>query len=149
MPKEVYGDDFNPGDIYTTARITLTETHVVQWAGLTMDFYPLHMDKVYAEQTQFGQRLVHGPLIFAMAVGLVGSAGFAGNSAIAWLGVNNMRMLKPVFIGDSITVVVEVIEKRETKSPDKGVQTWRYTVKNQNGQDVMVFDYNMMFHMRT
>ena len=56
----------------------MTETHVVNWAGLTGDFYPLHMDREYAAKTQFGERLVHGPFIFALAVGLVAQAGFAG-----------------------------------------------------------------------
>ncbi len=149
MEHSKYGDDFNVGDVYTTAAITVTEAHVVQWAGLTMDFYPLHMDKEYAAKTQFGERLVHGPLIFALAVGLVGSAGFAGDAAVAWLGANNMKMLAPVKIGDTVTVVVNVIDKQPTKKPDKGVQTWRYTVKNQRDEDVMVFDYTMMFHMRT
>ncbi len=65
MEHSKYGDDFNIGDVYTTAAITMTESHVVTWAGLTMDFYPLHMDKEYAAKTQFGERLVHGPLIFA------------------------------------------------------------------------------------
>ncbi len=148
MEHSKYGDDFNVGDLYTTARITVTETHVVNWAGLTMDFYPLHMDKVYAEQTPFGERLVHGPLIFALAVGLVGSAGFAGDSAIAWLGADNMKMLAPVKIGDTVTVVVEVIDRQPTSKPEKGVQVWRYTVKNQHDESVMVFDYKMMFHMR-
>ncbi|MDQ7785495.1 MAG: MaoC/PaaZ C-terminal domain-containing protein [Desulfomonilaceae bacterium] len=143
-----YGDDFNVGDIYTTAAITVTETHVVNWAGLTMDFYPLHMDKEYAAKTPFGERLVHGPLIFALAVGLVGSAGFAGDSAIAWLGADDMRMLAPVKIGDTVTVKVEVIDKQPTSKPERGIQVWRYTVKNQRDEDVMVFDYKMMFHMR-
>jgi itaconyl-CoA hydratase len=148
MEHSKYGDDFNIGDIYTTAAITMTETHVVSWAGLTMDFYPLHMDKEYAAKTQFGERLVHGPLIFAMAVGLVSSAGFAGDAAVAWLGVDNMKMLAPVKIGDTITVLVEVIEKQPTSKSGKGIQIWRYTVKNQKKEDVMVFDYKMMFHMR-
>ncbi len=106
MEHSKYGDDFEIGDVYTTACITVTETHVVNWAGLTMDFYPLHMDKEYAAKTEFGERLVHGPLIFALAVGLVGSAGFAGDAAVAWLGADKMRMLAPVKIGDTITVVV-------------------------------------------
>jgi len=144
----MYGDDFNVGDLYTTPSITVTETHVVNWACLTMDFYPLHMDKEYAAKTQFGQRLAHGPLIFGMAVGLVSLAGFAGDSAVAWLGVDNLKMLAPVFIGDTITVIVEVLEKKPTSKPDKGVQTWRYSVKNQRGETVMVFDYKLMFHMR-
>jgi len=143
-----YGNDFNVGDVYPTAAITVTESHLVTWAGLTMDFYPLHMDKEYAAKTQFGERLVHGPLIFAMAVGLVSKEGFAGDAAVAWLGVDNMRMTLPVKIGDTIRVEVEVIERKETSKPDKGVQVWRYTVKNQRDESVMVFDYTMMFHMR-
>ncbi len=143
-----YGDDFQVGDVYTTACITVTETHVVNWAGLTMDYYPLHVDKEYAARTEFGERLVHGPLVFALAVGLVSSAGFAGDAAVAWLGANNMKMLAPVKIGDTITVVVEVIDKKPTSKPQKGIQVWRYTVKNQRQESVMVFDYTMMFHMR-
>jgi len=143
-----YGDDFQVGDIYTTAAITMTEAHLVAWAGLTLDFYPLHMDKEYAAKTQFGERLVHGPLIFAMSVGLVGAAGFAGDAAIAWLGVDNMRMLAPVKIGDTISVTVEVLEKMPTRDPKKGIQVWRYTVGNQRGEKVMQHDYKLMFHMR-
>jgi acyl dehydratase len=113
-----------------------------------MDFYPLHMNKEYAAETQFGERIAHGPLIFGMAVGLVGMAGFAGDSVIAWLGVDNMRMHLPVKLGDTIRVIVEVVEKQKTKKAEKGIQTWRYTVKNQRDEAVMVFDYKMMFHMR-
>jgi len=149
MEHSKYGDDFDVGDVYTTPAITVTETHVVNWAGLTLDFYPLHVDKEYAAKTEFGERLAHGPLIFALAVGLVSIAGFAGDSAVAWLGVDNLKMLAPVKMGDTITVVVEVTDKKTTSRPERGVQTWRYTVKNQRGESVMVFDYKMMFHMRT
>ncbi|MBW1921407.1 MAG: MaoC family dehydratase N-terminal domain-containing protein [Deltaproteobacteria bacterium] len=149
MEHSKYGDDFNVGDVYTTGAITVTETHLVNWAGLTMDFYPLHVDKEYAAKSQFGQRLAHGPLIFALAVGLVSTKGFAGDAAIAWLGADNMKMLAPVYIGDTISVEVEVIDKQKTSKPDRGVQVWRYSVKNQKGEKVMVFDYKMMFHMRT
>lgn len=148
MAQRKYGDDFPLGALYTTARITVTETHVVNWAGLTGDFYPLHMDKVYAEATAFGERLVHGPMIFALAVGLVAQAGFGADAVIAWLGADNMRMLAPVRIGDTITVVVEVKDQKPTRNPARGVQTWRYTVRNQRAEDVMVFDYTMMFHLR-
>ncbi len=148
MAQEKYGDDFKLGDIYTTPRITVTETHVVNWAGLTGDFYPLHMDKVYAESTQFGERLAHGPMIFALAVGLVAQAGFGGDAVVAWLGASNMRMLAPVKIGDTITVRVEVKEQKATRDPKKGVQTWLYTVLNQRSETVMSFDYIMMFHQR-
>lgn len=148
MAQQKYGDDFNVGEVYHTAAITITETHVVNWACLTMDFYPLHMDQEYAAKTPFGQRIAHGPLIFGMAVGLVGMAGFGGDAAIAWLGVDNMKMLRPVLFGDTIRVEVEIMEKQTTSKPEKGIQVWRYTIKNQRDEDVMVFDYKMMFHMR-
>jgi len=148
MTQQKYGDDFNVGEIYRTPSITVTETHVVNWAGLTGDFYPLHMDKVYAEKTQFGERIAHGPMVFALAVGLVALAGFGGDAPIAWLGLDTLRMKAPVRIGDTITVSVLVKDKRATSNPKKGVQTWEYTVFNQHGIAVMTFDYKMMFHLR-
>jgi len=148
MEQKKYGDDFKIGETFTTAAITVTEAHLVNWAGLTMDYYPIHIDKEIASQSQFGERIAHGPLIFALAVGLLGMSGYAQDSVIAWLGANNMKMLAPVKIGDTIHVETEVTDQKATKDPAKGVQTWRYTVVNHRGEKVMVFDYLMMFHMR-
>lgn len=148
MQQRQYGDEYQIGDIYHTASITVTEAHLVNWAGLTMDFYPLHMDAEYAARTPFGQRLAHGPMIFALAVGLVGMTGIGGTAVIAWLGADKMRMLKPVMIGDTVRVEVEVLEQRPTSKPEQGVQRWRYSVKNQRDETVMVFDYTMMFKMK-
>jgi len=148
VAQQKYGDDFDVGDVYDTPSITVTESHIVSWAGLTMDFYPLHMDAEYAAKTSFGERLAHGPMIFALAVGLVAQAGFGGDAPIAWLGVDQMKMLQPVRIGDTIKVKVEVKEKTTTSDPRRGVQVWRYSVYNQHTENVMVFDYKMMFHMR-
>lgn len=149
MERQKYGDDFQVGETFTTGAITVTEAHLVGWAGLTMDFYPIHMDKEFAAASPFGERLAHGPLIFALAVGLVSVSGYGADSVIAWLGADRMRMQAPVRIGDTIRVVTEVLEKKPTKKPGQGVQTWRYTVLNQRGEEVMVFDYTMMFHMRS
>ncbi len=148
MAQKKYGDDFQVGDLYTTPAITVTETHIVNWAGLTGDFYPLHMDHEYASATQFKGRIAHGPMIFGLAVGLVALAGFGADSVIAWLGVDNLRMHAPVRIGDTIRVTVEVKERSATSNPKKGIQVWLYTVRNQRDEAVMTFDYRMMFHMR-
>jgi len=148
MTQQKYGDDFPVGSTFTTQGITVTETHLVNWAGLTMDYYPIHVDKEFAARTGFGERLAHGPLIFGLAIGLVSISGQGGDAVIAWLGTDNMRMKNPVKIGDTIQVTVEVLEHKPTKDPARGVQVWRYTVNNQSGEAVMVFDYTMMFHMR-
>lgn len=148
MP-EKFWEDFDVGFNFRTASITVTETHVVNWACLTMDFYPLHVDREYAAKTVFKERVAHGPLIFGMAVGLVGMTGVAADAVIAWLGVDNMRMLAPVKIGDTVTVEVEVIEKRETSKPAQGLQTWHYKVCNQRGETVLTCDMKFLMHRRT
>ena len=127
----------------------MTDTHLVNWAGLTMDFYPLHMDEEFGKRSEFGSRIAHGPLTFAMAVGLVGMTGIFEDSVIAWLGVENMRIPRPVRIGDTIKVEAEVKEKRETKNPRRGITVFTYCVKNQRDENVMVFDYLLMMHKRT
>ncbi len=82
MPDK-YWEDFDPGFHFQTPSITVTETHVVNWAGLTMDFYPLHTDEVYAQKTVFKGRIAHGPLIFGLAVGLAAQAKIEGGAMIA------------------------------------------------------------------
>lgn len=149
MTRQKYGDDFKVGETFTTQAITVTESHLVNWAGLTMDYYPIHVDKEFAAQSSFGERLAHGPLIFALAVGLVSISGYGADSVIAWLGADKMRMTGPVKIGDTIRVTTEVGSHKATRDPSRGIQTWRYTVTNQRDETVMVFDYSMMFHMRT
>ena len=143
-----YWEDFDIGFNFRTPSITVTETHVVNWAGLTMDFYPLHMDAEYCAKTVFKERIAHGPLIFGMAVGMAGLAKVEGGSIIAWMGVDKMRMLAPVKFGDTITVHIEAVEKKETSKPSQGLQTWRYTVKNQRDEAVMVFDMRFLMHRR-
>lgn len=147
MP-EKFWDDFAIGDQFNSMGITVTETHVVTWAGLTMDFYPLHVDKEYAAKSPFKQRVVHGPLTFALAVGLMGMTGEAKDSVIAWLGVDNMRIPAPVFIGDTIKLRAEVTELSETKKPAQGFCKMRYQVTNQRDETVMEFDMNFLMHKK-
>jgi len=149
MTQQKYGDDFPVGFTFNTTAITVTEAHIVNWAGLTMDFYPLHMDREYAAKSVFKERIAHGPLIFGMAVGLVAMSGVGGDAAMAWLGVDAMKMLAPVKIGDTIYVSVEVVDAKDTSKPDRCVHTWRYHVKNQRDEEVLVFDYKLMMHKRT
>jgi acyl dehydratase len=138
--EEKFWEDFSIGEKIRTWSITVTESHLVNWAGLTMDFYPLHMNKEWAKNTHFERRVAHGPLTFALSIGLLGSTGFLGDSVLGWLGLENMKIPAPVFIGDTITVEVEVKEKRETSKPEKGVTLMTYTILNQDGVKVMEYD---------
>lgn len=143
-----YWEDFTVGDEVVTQSITVTETHVVTWAGLTMDTYPLHTDEEYAKNTIFRGRIAHGPLNFALAIGLVYMSGIYGNSILAWLGVENMKIPTPVRIGDSIRVRAVVKEKRETRNPDRGVTIFRWEVLNQRDEIVMALDYILLMNRK-
>jgi len=144
-----YWEDFKVNDKWETIRITITPAHLVIWAGLSGDFYPLHMDEEFAKKTIFGGRIVHGPLIFGMSIGLVAMTGIFEDSIIAWLGIENMRIPVPVKLGDTIGTEVAVKEKRSTKNPARGITIFTYTVKNQRGETVMLFDCMHLMHRRS
>lgn len=144
-----FWEDFTVGEKVTTDSITITDAHLVNWAGLTMDFYPLHMNEEYAKKTAFGHRIAHGPLTFALSIGLVGSTGILGDSLVAWIGIENMRVPAPVMIGDTLTVDAEVIKKRETKKAENGITIFHYTIRNQKEKCVMEFDNVFLMKRRT
>lgn len=141
-------EDFPVGRAVTTPSVTVTETHLVQFSGLTGDCYPVHMDAEWAARSPFGQRIAHGPLTFAFAVGLMYQSQAYGNAIIAWLGADKVRATAPVFIGDTVHVVAEVIASRAAKDPSRGVVTLRYTVVNQKDEEVMSFDFTLLMRAR-
>ena len=121
--------DFTPGITFRTPRRTITEAHVVGFAGITGDFYPLHVDEVYAQGTAFGRRIVHGPLVYSTAVGLMFESGvYVDDVIIAFLGVRELRHLAPCFIGDTVQVEATVVSARPTKDSARGVVAIQYNV---------------------
>jgi acyl dehydratase len=132
--------DYDVGTTVTTRGVTVTESHLVSWANLTGDWLPLHMDEEYASSTQFGGRLAHGPLTLALALGLSTQSGlFDPESAIAWLGLDEVRATNPVRPGDTIRVDVEIVEARPSRTPGRGVLRLEYRVRNQRGEQVLSF----------
>jgi len=86
---------------------TVTETDVVQFAGLSGDYNPIHVDKEYASATRFGQRIAHGLLTTSLISRLLGMH-LPGLGSV-YLG-QTLKFMQPVFIGDTITASVEIIE---------------------------------------
>ena len=128
-------NDFKVGEEFLTHGRTLTEADMVNFAGVTGDINPLHMDEEYAKTTRFGRRVPHGQLVFVLSLGLaervIGS--IFEHSIIAFYGVDRLRFLKPVFIGDTIKLRrrIDALEPR----PDgkSGLLTFEDTVLNQGG----------------
>ena len=137
MPTEAhYYDDLSVGDTFETRGRTITETHLVQHAGTTGDMNELQMNAEFAADTEFGERVVHAPLTYAMMEGLITSDFRHEDSNVCYYGLDSMRIPGPTHVGDTITVGREVIDKRE-KAPG-GIVTFRDEVTTGDGRTVLI-----------
>lgn len=125
-------EDFSVGEFITTRARTVTEADIVNFAGVSGDFFPLHTDAEYAKKTIFGKRIAHGFLVLTIASGLFPLYEIA---IVAFYGMDKVRFFSPTFIGDTIHCVLKVIEK-EDKGEKGGVVTFQQEVMNQNGNAV-------------
>lgn len=141
-------EDFSVGDVVLTRGRTVDIGDLTVFSGLTGDHYPLHTDHQYAEGTQFGARIAHGPLTFALAVGLVGMSGFYGDAVVALLGIDGLRAKKAVFAGDTIRVKGTVLDAAKGNSGRTGAITVGYSVLNQNDEEVMYFEQKSLAKCR-
>ncbi len=130
--------DLAVGDVVEGPGVTITDAHLVTWAGLTGDIVSLHLNEQYATTTQFGQRIGHGPLTLSLSLGLMTQTGYF-TSVIAWLGLDAVRASQPVFIGDTIHPRATVTEARLTSRPGQGLWTLSYEAVNQRDEVVMTF----------
>ena len=132
----LYLEDMEPGRSWVSPRRTLGEADIVAFAGVSGDFNPLHVDEVFAGQSGFGRRVVHGALVFSVATGLRQQMPIFRGSMRALLELRGWRFLKPVFSGETIVVVTTIVERRETSRPDQGVVVQGVEVVNQDGETV-------------
>ncbi len=128
-----YFDDFEVGQEFVSPARTITQTDIVNFACLSGDFNPPHVDHEYCREQPYGEPIAHGPLIFAIAAGLLCQMGLNDGTVIAMLGVDKWRVHAPVKHGDTIHVVQTVIEKKPTSKPYQGIVTFLREVKNQRG----------------
>lgn len=142
-PGEKTFDDFALGDVMMTRGRTIDIGDISAFAGLTGDYYPLHIDEEHARLTRFGTRIAHGPFTFTIAVGLVGMSGFYGDAITALLEVRSLRATKPVVAGDTLRVRAEVIEATPGDNPKYGTIGVAYSVRNQRDEEVMLFSQYM------
>ena len=143
-----YYEDFKVGDIYEhRPGRTISETDNTWFTLLTMNQHPVHFDAEYARHTEFGQPLVVSTLTLSLLVGM--SVSDTSQKAIANLGWTDIRLPRPVFVGDTLTGESEVLAMRESKSrPDQGIVSIRTRGYNQRGEMVCEFDRSMLVMRR-
>ena len=143
----VYFEDFAVGEESVTPGRTITEADIVNFAGLTGDWYELHTNVEWAAKSAFGQRIAHGALIFSIATALCVRVMPPGNTLIAFYGVDKLRFVKPTFIGDTIHVRRTIVEKvdRDEKS---GVIATKSEVVNQRAEVVIAYTDRSLWKKR-
>ena len=130
----LYWEEWKIGAEFVTSARTITETDIINFAGISGDYNPLHIDEEFCRNTQFGTRIAHGPLVYSIATGLIFQLHLYDDTLIAFLGFDSLKFTKPVKIGDTIHARVEVIEKRESSKSDRGIMKRLLQVLNQNNE---------------
>ncbi len=139
-----YFEEFEVGQRLTTRGRTVTEADIVNFAGVSSDFFPLHMDQEYAARTRFGQRIAHGFLVLSIASGMVPAD---PDKVEGLYGLDRVRFIKPVFIGDTVHVEMEVMSLQE-RSDASGVVEFKQSIINQRGELVIVNSYRLLMRKR-
>ena len=134
-----YLEEFEVGAVYKHwPAKTITEADDHLFCLLTMNHHPLHINDVYAKQSQQGRNVVVGPLVYSLALGM--SVPDVSGKAIANLEVESLKHTAPMFHGDTLYAETTVLDKKESSSkPDRGVVTVETRGYNQDGVEVLYF----------
>ena len=136
-------DEIQVGDSLLTHRRTVTEADIVNFAGLTGDHFYAHVDEIGAKEGIFGKRVAHGYFLISAAAGQFVSA--APGPVLANYGLENLRFITPVGIGDTIRTRLTCKRKirkdlRPGETRPTGVVEWRAEITNQNEELVATYD---------
>lgn len=138
-------DELEVGQRQSTRGRTITEADIVNWCALTGDWFLLHTDRPYAEQSMFGQRIAPGLMTFCYGTAL----GVPPDSptVLANYGTDRLRFPRATFLGDTIHLEAEVIEKTD-RDVETGIVTLRWDVLNQNGETVCASQLKVLLARR-
>lgn len=133
----MFYNEFEIGEILRhKLRKTITEAENVLFCGMTLNTQPLHIDRIAAAASPFGQPIVNGILTMGVVVG-ISVPDLTADSLVANMGYESVKHPNPVFHGDTIEVFTEVLEKRLSASkPNCGLVTFKHIGKNQDGKIV-------------
>lgn len=135
------------GDHYATSGVTVTEAHIVGFAGLTGDLFDVHMDDQFAREAGFPGRIAHGLLGLAMADGLKTRCAvrLKGIATLSW----NWSFRAPLLPGDRIHAELSVLAKRLTRREDRGIVTLAMKVVNQRRETVQDGETQLLMQVLT
>jgi oxepin-CoA hydrolase/3-oxo-5,6-dehydrosuberyl-CoA semialdehyde dehydrogenase len=140
-PFRKFFDELEIGETLVTHRRTITEADIVNFAGISGDHFYAHMDEIAARESIFEKRVAHGYFVIAAAAGLFVDP--APGPVLANYGLENLRFVKPVGIGDTIYVKLTCKQKTAKDTPagsiPQGVVAWDVEVLNQLNEAVALY----------
>jgi oxepin-CoA hydrolase/3-oxo-5,6-dehydrosuberyl-CoA semialdehyde dehydrogenase len=136
-PFRKYFEDLEIGDSLLTHRRTVSEADIVNFGGISGDYFYMHFDEIAAKESPFGKRIAHGYFVLSAAAGLFVDP--KPGPVLANYGLDTLRFVKPVGIGDTIQARLTAKRKIDKKK-DQGVVAWDVEVTNQGGELVASYD---------
>ena len=133
----LYFEEFEVGQKMVSPGRTITESDVVGFAGLSGDFNLIHTDAEYAANSPFGARVAHGLLGLSIASGLALRTGVLEGTGMGFREINSWKFTKPVHLGDTIYVEMDIITTKAMKRVGGGKVELQFDVKNQKDETVM------------
>jgi acyl dehydratase len=131
-------EEMTVGSRFRTSARTVTETDLINFICVCGFNEPLFYDVRHAAEGKYTGRLIPGALTFSLGEGLVLQTGALHGTGLAFMHME-LDVRRPVYVGDTIEVIVEVTEARPSKQPGRGVVTTRNSVVNQRGEEVLVY----------
>ncbi len=132
LPKGMWFEEFEVGQQIITPGRTISEGDIVSFAGLSGDYNQIHTNGEFAAKTPFGKRVAHGLLGISIASGLAMRTGVLEGTVIAFREINNWKFTNPVFIGDTIHAVLNIIETKAIPRLGGGSMVIEISVINQH-----------------
>ncbi|MQC26938.1 MAG: dehydratase [Chloroflexi bacterium] len=132
-----YFEEFEAGQRIVSTGRTVTETDIVSFAGFSGDYNQIHTDAEFSKSTPFGKRVAHGILGLSIASGLAVQTGVMEGTIMAFREINTWRFINPIYIGDTIHVVLEVQETKAIPRIGGGSVIISLDVRNQVDETVM------------
>lgn len=137
-------EELGPREVTVSPERTVTDLDVRSFAQLTGDHNPIHLSDEAARQGRFGRRIAHGAFIFSASIGLL-QQGESWPDVLAFVGVERLRFVRPVFLGDTIRVR-QTVRSLDPVDEATGLVEAREEVLNQ--EDAVVVSYTAKFLVR-
>lgn len=145
LKTSLFYDDFLIGDTYESKSRTITQSDVDAFTALTSDHNPIHANEKIMKSHPLGKPVVHGMLVASIGIGLIAQLKLTHGTLVAMV-EQEIRYKNPIYVGDTVHAKMEVIDKRETRSPSRGIIKYRFDIiTDQNVTVVVGQNTNLVF----